>query len=568
MLTSISPLKGRISLAEKKSVFRLAKTLFFVSVLVFTTASQDAVALTATTTAVADTWVSGFNASTNYGGSSEFQADARSSHNRWGYLKFNMPALSGTISSVKLRVYMQGAMDGDTSLQINAYEMSQTNWGEYTATYNTYDGTNAWSQVPPYASTTPISLSRNVTSAGWQDFYLVGTASTTNPITLDWSETFGIRIGYTAQGATYSSIAMTSREGTNKPYIEITYTADPVYGCMDTSATNYSAEADTPDNSCVYADISPQSGYVVTPTHPINSSAIALPQMFAGGVNYSYVQNASNTPYWYSDLGGSGWYMYFPYELKSPLRSIYIIGDPITNPNYTRKCQVNGGTVVGNAQHFSAGSFYLPDNASGTSTRLVYVSRFDIYKDAGNCIWFDLSSIPAGHRIYKVIASPDNSLTWNSSTTFNAYVNAVASSTTSGNTYQSASTTLATCDSLDIGCYFGNALQFVFVPDPLTIRKFENLTLASSSPFSYAYDIPRLRDELLNTSTTTVLAWTLPFHTQASTTATVSLISVAQLEAIPFLSTIRTILGWLLWVAFAELVYYQILRVHNKEHTT
>jgi len=565
MHTSIPPLKGRISLAEKKSIFRSAKMLFFVSVLVFVTAPLGAGALTATTTVVADTWVSGFNASTNFGGSSEMQADSRTSHNRWAYLKFDMPALAGTISSIKLRVYMQGTMDGDTSLQLNAYEMSQTNWGEYTATYNTYDGTNAWSQVPPYASTTPVSLPRNVTSAGWQDFYLTGVSSTTNPMTIDWSETFGIRIGYTQQVGTYSSIAMTTREGTNKPYIEITYTADPVYGCMDLNATNFDLYADTPDNSCVYADISPQSGYVITPSYPYNTQSIALPQMFAGGINYSWA-GSTTTPYWYSSAGGSGWYMYFPYELKSPLRSIYIIGDPITNPNYTRKCQANGGTVVGNAQHFSAGSFYVPD--TGTSTRLVYVTRFDIYKDAGTCLWFDLSSIPAGHRIYKVIASPDNSLTWNSSSTFNAYVNAVASSTTSGNTYQTASTTLAVCDTLDLGCYFGNALQYVFIPDPVTIMKFQNLTLASSSPFSYAYDIPRLRDELLNTSTTTVIAWTLPFHTQASTTATVSLISVDQLNAIPFLPLLRTILGWLLWVAFAELIYYQILRVHNKEHIT
>jgi len=116
------------------------------------------------------------------------------------------------------------------------------------------------------------------------------------------------------------------------------------------------------------------------------------------------------------------------------------------------------------------------------------------------------------------------------------------------------------CDTLDIGCYIKVAIAWAFWPSQDSVDQFQSLTLANSAPFQYAYDIGNVRNELLTASATSTLTVSVPFGSFGN----ITLLSASLLQAVPFSGTIRTLLGYLLWFLFAELVYYQILRSHNK----
>jgi len=130
--------------------------------------------------------------------------------------------------------------------------------------------------------------------------------------------------------------------------------------------------------------------------------------------------------------------------------------------------------------------------------------------------------------------------------------------------YISTSSVLANCESFDIGCYMSNSLQYVFYPDPQAVARFNSLTLASSAPFAYLYDMDTVFEEFFNTSTTTVLAWTIPFPMVGSSSATLTLISKAQLQAVPYVGLWKTILTALIWLSFGWYVWERLLRVHDK----
>lgn len=123
------------------------------------------------------------------------------------------------------------------------------------------------------------------------------------------------------------------------------------------------------------------------------------------------------------------------------------------------------------------------------------------------------------------------------------------------------------CETFDLSCYITNAFQYLFIPSSDSVTRFRSLTLASSTPFSYAYDVGNVYNELFNTSTTTVLGITVPFKYYGNSSSTITLISASMIESVPYVGFIRTLISWLLWFMFAQLVYYQILKVHNKEHT-
>lgn len=121
--------------------------------------------------------------------------------------------------------------------------------------------------------------------------------------------------------------------------------------------------------------------------------------------------------------------------------------------------------------------------------------------------------------------------------------------------------TPTSCDTLDIGCYIKIAVGWAFFPSQDSVDQFQTLTLANSYPFQYAYDIGNVRNELLTASATSTLTITVPFGTFGN----ITLLSAGLIQAVPFVGLLRTIIGYLLWFLFAELVYYQILRSHNKE---
>lgn len=132
----------------------------------------------------------------------------------------------------------------------------------------------------------------------------------------------------------------------------------------------------------------------------------------------------------------------------------------------------------------------------------------------------------------------------------------------------------AICDTFDIGCYISNSGRFLFIPSSDSISQFSSLTLASSAPFSYVYDMGNLFDELFNTSTTTTLNFTIPFSFVGHASSSITLISHDMLTnttqypySAPVAIFIRYLITVLLWFGFAQFAWRQIMQVHNKEHT-
>lgn len=110
----------------------------------------------------------------------------------------------------------------------------------------------------------------------------------------------------------------------------------------------------------------------------------------------------------------------------------------------------------------------------------------------------------------------------------------------------------------DFACAIKQGIAWLFYPSEDSVTNFKSLTLRNSLPFSYAYDVGTLRDELFDsteTATSTVAVDT-PI-------GTITFFSKAQIEAIPLSSTVKTILGWLLWIITAEFIYRKIIKVHD-----
>jgi len=142
-------------------------------------------------------------------------------------------------------------------------------------------------------------------------------------------------------------------------------------------------------------------------------------------------------------------------------------------------------------------------------------------------------------------------------------------------TYLNSTTTASItggCDTFDFGCYIINGLAYLFVPSSDSLSQFRALTLASSSPFSYAYDMQNIYNELFTTSTTSVLAFSLPFAFYGNGSSTITLISHDMITdednvvLVSVVTMVRNLLVILLWFGFIQFAYRQILQVHNKEH--
>jgi hypothetical protein len=88
---------------------------------------------------------------TNYNGTDYFAntimvQSQTGSQNERGIFGFDASAISSsaTISSAKLNIYFDLASGGSSDRTIMAYRLTQTGWTSAGATWNTYDGTNAW----------------------------------------------------------------------------------------------------------------------------------------------------------------------------------------------------------------------------------------------------------------------------------------------------------------------------------------------------------------------------------------------------------------------------------------
>jgi len=114
------------------------------------------------------------------------------------------------------------------------------------------------------------------------------------------------------------------------------------------------------------------------------------------------------------------------------------------------------------------------------------------------------------------------------------------------------------------GC-LKNAGIWLFYPSSQKIEQFKSLStdLQGKFPFAYAYGINQMRQELFSASSTpqtiSLTFKIIPGHG----TSTLELISQDKLSAVPYANTVKTILGWILWLLAIEYIYYRVIRAHD-----
>lgn len=103
-------------------------------------------------------------------------------------------------------------------------------------------------------------------------------------------------------------------------------------------------------------------------------------------------------------------------------------------------------------------------------------------------------------------------------------------------------------------------ISYIVSPATTTMQNFSSLNLENRFPFAYAYDIGQVRADLFDAPETasTSLSVDVPNF------GTITFISRAMVEAVPFGPLIKTILSALLWLFMAEYIYKAILRSHNQ----
>ncbi len=174
-----------------------------------------------------------------------------------------------------------------------------------------------------------------------------------------------------------------------------------------------------------------------------------------------------------------------------------------------------------------------------------------------NVSWTTTYALPTGTRWTAVadLVYGTTKLYHSNTNTFNV-VSAPVVSTSGGDTVDVS----GHCGSYGFGMnYLCDIIVWLFYPSNASIGQFSSLTLSHSAPFSYIYDIPTLSGELFANTGSTTVSISIPFMG-----STLVLLDNSMIAAVPFVSTVRTILGYLLYLATAWTLYHLLLRSHDK----
>lgn len=115
------------------------------------------------------------------------------------------------------------------------------------------------------------------------------------------------------------------------------------------------------------------------------------------------------------------------------------------------------------------------------------------------------------------------------------------------------------------GC-LKNAGIWLFYPASDSVEKFKSLSdsLAGKFPFAYVYGMNTMREELFNSAQTATTTISLNFKIiPGHATSSLTLLSSSLLSNVPYANTVKTIIGFILWLMAAEYVYYRVLRSHD-----
>lgn len=121
------------------------------------------------------------------------------------------------------------------------------------------------------------------------------------------------------------------------------------------------------------------------------------------------------------------------------------------------------------------------------------------------------------------------------------------------------------CGITAIGGCIQNAFSYLFIPTDNGMLQITNLydTLSTKFPFAYFTDFNDSITSVFTNPTTESLAISVPF----GTFGTLDLISEDMIEAVPFTSLIRELLGAIIWLMMAYTIYRRTFKIFNKETT-
>jgi len=153
---------------------------------------------------------------------------------------------------------------------------------------------------------------------------------------------------------------------------------------------------------------------------------------------------------------------------------------------------------------------------------------------------------------------------WSSYVSFGLGTTTVATSTLPGSplqTVECGSFDVLGFEFPDIACSIKQAIAWLLYPDVSVTEQFKSLstTLEGKFPFAYAYQAPDLVDTLFTSTQTasSTISVTVPNFGE------ITFLSAALLNSVPYASTVRTIIGWLLWILTIEFFYYRTIRSHD-----
>lgn len=324
-----------------------------------------------------------------------------------------------------------------------------------------------------------------------------------------------------------------------------------------------------------------------------STATINISYSFHGGYSGPWASNTGVLPctgagVYYVQWSNAGQTYYFQYywngttvEEISP--DFWINQNAVSDTYETRF--LNATAVASTTLSLTVGYYIDTDDFAGPFDRpdviLVNVSSLDTTQfESIQKLILPLSTGYATITLTGVNAIPDGNYSaminfWNFSTqkfalnrsafTVNFTVSAgvVTTQTQVANTnalFPESSTVYEDCGITAISGCISNSFRFLFYPSIEAVSQVTALQgqLQTKAPFVYAYQLSDVFETLYNS----------PSLASSSITVSIlggnlTLLSVAQLQAVPYTAWLRSILGYIMWVLFAFLVYRKALRVFN-----
>ena len=176
-----------------------------------------------------DTYITGYQPTTNQNGNTLLLGDHGGSDQARGLFKFTLPANPGsaTITDVVVKLYLSGG-NGTSAVDFNIYNGTSTpatTWVDSQATWNIYKTSTNWTASGGFSDFVSTILGKWTSDTsiitGYKDFAVQGSGAI-NPLSLNWGDTVNFMVRAPSSAGTNRYFDSSSQA--NPPKITVTYT--------------------------------------------------------------------------------------------------------------------------------------------------------------------------------------------------------------------------------------------------------------------------------------------------------------------------------------------------------